>query len=201
MTILSVNKTREFGWALCARFVLGADCAHFSFLEVFMRKRARFLAYAALLAALYTALTYLQDFLLPGSSSWAIQFRASEALCVLAFFTPAAIPGLTLGCFLFNLSWAAALPLDFLVGSLATALATGAMYLCRQRKWLLLPGLLMPALFNGLLVGWELSVFVGGSFWLHGPYVALGEAGVLLTLGSILYGVFRARGLDKRFFG
>ena len=165
-----------------------------------MRKRARFLAYAALLAALYTALTYLQDLLLPGSSSWAIQFRASEALCVLAFFTPAAIPGLTLGCFLFNISYGAALPLDFLVGTLATALATGTMYLCRRRKWLLLPGLLMPALFNGLLVGWELSVFVGGTWPVQGLYVALGEAAVLLTLGSILYTVFRARGLDTRLF-
>jgi len=166
-----------------------------------MQKRARFLAYAALMAALYTALTYLQDFLIPGSSSWAIQFRASEALCVLAFFTPAAIPGLTLGCFLFNMSYAAALPFDWLMGSLATALATGTMYLFRKRKWLLVPGLLMPALFNGLFVGWELSVFVGGTWLMQGVYVALGEAAVLLTLGSILVGVFRTRGLDKRLFG
>ena len=153
-----------------------------------------------MIAALYTALTYLQDFLLPGSSSWAIQFRASEALCVLAFFTPAAIPGLSLGCLLFNLSYSGALPLDFLVGTLATALAASAMHLCRKRRPLRLAGLLMPALFNALLVGWELSVFVGGTWLIQGLYVALGEAAVLLTLGSILYGALRTRGLAARIF-
>ena len=85
-----------------------------------MLVKSRFLAHGALIGALYVALTYLQNFLIPGSASWAIQFRASEAMCVLALFTPAAIPGLTLGCMLFNISFAGALPLDFLVGSLAT---------------------------------------------------------------------------------
>ena len=61
-----------------------------------MRKRARFLAYSANIAALYTILCYLQDIILPDSASMAVQFRAAEALCVLAFFTPAAIPGLGL---------------------------------------------------------------------------------------------------------
>ena len=75
-----------------------------------MRNKSRFLAHGALIAALYVALTYLQNALIPGSASWAIQFRASEALCVLALFTPAAIPGLTVGCVLFNLSYAGALP-------------------------------------------------------------------------------------------
>lgn len=166
-----------------------------------MRRRIRFLTHAALFAALYTALTYLQNFLIPNSATFAIQFRASEALCVLAFFTPAAIPGLTLGCLLFNISYSASLPLDFLVGSLATVLATGAMWLMRRKKSLLLPGLLMPALFNAILVGWELAVFIGGSFWLHALYVAIGEAAVLLTLGSLLYATVKARGLDVRLFG
>ena len=85
-----------------------------------MRKNVKFISHAALIAALYVALTYGQNLLIPNSTSWAIQFRASEALCVLAFFTPAAIPGLTIGCLLFNISNAAALPLDFLVGTLAT---------------------------------------------------------------------------------
>ena len=166
-----------------------------------MRKRARFLTHAALLAALYTVLTYLQNFLFPNSTSFAIQFRASEALCVLAFFTPAAIPGLTLGCLLFNLSYSASLPLDFLVGSLATVLATGAMWAFRGRKALLLPGLLMPAISNAILVGWELAVCLGGSFWLHALYVFIGEAAVLLTLGSVVYVTIKARGLDLRLFG
>ena len=88
-----------------------------------MSKNTRFLTHAAVIAALYAVLTHLQNVLLPGSTTWAIQMRLSEALCVLSFFTPAAIPGLTVGCLVFNITYAAALPLDFLVGSLATLLA------------------------------------------------------------------------------
>ena len=154
-----------------------------------------------MIAALYAALTHLQNLLIPGSASWAIQFRASEALCVLALFTPAAIPGLSIGCLLFNLTFSPALPLDFLVGTLASALAALGMYLCRKKKILLLPALLMPALFNALLVGWELAVYVGGGFWLNAMYVAIGEAAVLLTLGIALYYAIKARRLDTRLFG
>ncbi len=167
-----------------------------------MRFKARRLALGAVIAALYVALTYFQNFLLPGSASWAIQFRASEALCVLALFTPAAIPGLTIGCLLFNVSFAAALPLDFLVGSLATLLATAGMRLTRKLTIQGYPllSLLMPAIFNALLVGWELSVYIGGGFWLNALYVAIGEAAVLLTLGSLLYYAMKSRHLDIHLF-
>jgi uncharacterized membrane protein len=59
----------------------------------------------------------------------------------------------------------------------------------------------MPALFNALLVGWELSVYIGGGFWLNALYVAIGEAVVLLTLGTLLFYVMKARRLDQRLFG
>lgn len=167
-----------------------------------MKKHAHFLAHSAVLAALYAVLCYFQNLLLPGSASWAIQLRVAEALGVLAFFTPAAIPGLSFGCLLFNLSFAGALPLDFLVGTLASLLSAGAMYLLRKVKFgtLPLPGLLMPGLFNGVLVGWELTIYLGGGFWLNALYVALGEWIVLLTLGTALYSAMRARGLDTRLF-
>ena len=61
--------------------------------------------------------------------------------------------------------------------------------------------MLMPAIFNGLLVGWELSVYIGGAFWFNAVTVAIGEAAVLLTLGSALYYSLRIRGLDKKLFG
>lgn len=168
-----------------------------------MNRKTRYLAHGALIAALYVILTYLQNFLIPDSASWAIQFRASEALCVLALFTPAAIPGLTIGCLLFNISFAGALPLDFLIGSLATLLATGCMYLTRRvtLKGYPLLALLMPALWNAFLVGWELTVYVGGGFWLNALSVAIGEAAVLLTLGSLLYYVIRSRHLENHLFG
>ena len=167
-----------------------------------MRNRARRLSHAAIIAALYAVLTHMQNFLLPGSTTWAIQMRLSEALCVLAFFTPAAIPGLTIGCLVFNLTYAAALPLDWVVGSLATCSAAWAMH--RLRKVTLfslpLPGLLMPAVTNAILVGWELTVYIGGGFLLNALYVAIGEAAVLLTLGPVLYQGIKKRKLDIKLF-
>ena len=164
-----------------------------------MRKKVRFLVNAALIASIYVALTHLQNFLLPGSATWFIQFRIAEALCILAYFTPAAIPGLTVGCLLFNITYAGALPLDFAVGSLATALSTGAMWLTRNIKIKTYPllGMLMPALFNAILVGWELTVYIGGGFTVNALCVAAGELGVLLTLGTVLYYAIRKRNLQN----
>lgn len=167
-----------------------------------MHKKNKDLARAALIAALYAVLTHGQNLLLPNSASMAIQFRASEALCVLAFFTPAAIPGLTIGCFLFNVTSGTALPLDFLVGSLASLTAAWLMWKCRNRtiKGYPLLGLLMPAVTNAIFVGWELTMYIGGGFWLNALYVAIGEAAVLLTLGSALYYALKVRHLDTRLF-
>ena len=168
-----------------------------------MNKRTRILAHAAIIAALYAVLTHMQNMILPGSATWAIQMRLSEALCILAFFTPAAIPGLSIGCLLFNLTFSAALPLDFLLGTLATYLAAQGMWL--SRKWLVkglpLLGLWMPAVSNAILVGWELTVYIGGGFWLNALYVAIGEAIVLLIPGTALYLAMKKRGLDAKLFG
>ena len=165
-------------------------------------KHTRYLVQAAIIAALYSVLTHMQNLLLPGSATWAIQMRISEALCVLAFFTPAAVPGLSLGCLLFNLTYSATLPLDFLVGTLATFLAAEGMWLTRAWKVKGLPlfGLILPALFNALLVGWELAIYIGGGFVMNAVYVAIGELAVLLVLGSALYYTLLARGLDKKLF-
>ena len=164
-----------------------------------MKNHSRYLTHAAIIAALYAVLTHMQNLILPNSASMAIQMRLSEALCILAFFTPAAIPGLTIGCLLFNITFSGALPLDFLVGSLATYLAASGMWL--TRKWLVrgipLTGLLMPALTNALLVGWELTVYIGGGFAINALYVALGEIAVLMTLGILLYRAIKKRGLDN----
>ena len=165
-------------------------------------KKSRLIAYGAIIAALYAALTYLQNFLIPGSASWMIQFRASEALCILPLFTPAAIPGLTLGCLLFNISFAGALPLDFFVGTLATLLASAGTWFARKFtvKGYPLPAILLPAISNGLLVGWELDLYLGGGFWINALYVAIGELAVMLTLGTALYYLLRKRNLAQRLF-
>lgn len=168
-----------------------------------MTKKTRFLTQSAIIAALYAVLTHLQNLLLPGSTTWMIQMRMSEALCVLAFFTPAAIPGLTVGCLLFNITFAAALPLDFVIGSAATLIAAFIMWKTRrvQVKGYPLLGMLMPALCNAILVGWELSVYIGGGFLLNAVYVAIGEAAVLLTLGTALYYILEKRHLGEKLFG
>ena len=167
-----------------------------------MKQNTRYLVYAAIIAALYAVLTHMQNLLVPGSATWAIQMRLSEALCVLSFFTPAAVPGLTVGCLVFNLTYAAALPLDFLVGSLATLLAAQAMWMLRNVtvKGYPILGMLMPALTNAILVGWELNVYIGGGFVINAVYVALGEAAVLLIFGTALYYAMKQRGLDTRLF-
>ncbi len=167
-----------------------------------MNKKTRFIVHAAVLAALYVVLTYLQNFLLPGTTSWAIQCRAAEALCILALFSPAAIPGLTIGCLLFNISNSASLPLDFLIGSLATLLATATMFGTRKITIKGYPalGMAMPAFVNGILVGWELTIYIGGAFWLNAIYVALGEAIVLYVVGTILFYTLKVRKLDQKLF-
>ena len=163
-----------------------------------MNKQTRHLVQGALIAALYAALTHLQNLLIPGSATWAIQFRASEALCVLAMFTPAAIPGLAVGCALFNLTFAGALPLDMVVGTAATLLCALSMW---QLKKLPPVAFAMPALFNALLVGWELTVYIGGGFLLNATYVAIGELAVVYSLGWLLWGTLKRRGIERRIFG
>ena len=202
MTILSVNKTRESMGALRPFFMGWVRSAPIFLFGDTMNRKTKFLVNGAVIAALYVILTYFQNILFPDSASMAIQFRASEALCVLAFFTPAAIPGLAIGCLLFNLSYAGALPLDFLMGTLASALAALGTWLTRRItiKGYPLPGLLMPALFNAFLVGWELTFYIGGGFWLNALYVAIGEAAVLLTLGTGLYYTIKGRRLERILF-
>ena len=168
-----------------------------------MNKKTRFLAQAGMITALYVVLTHLQNFVWPESTSFAIQFRLSEALCVLAVMTPAAIPGLTIGCLVYNLTYIGALPLDWLIGSAATLLAALSMWGLRKVtiKGYPLPAFLMPALWNALLVGWELTVYIGGGFFLNALYVALGELAVLLTFGTALYYAVKKRHLDTKVFG
>ncbi len=189
--------------AFCALFLwMGACCAHFLFLEDKMNKKTRFLAQAGMIAALYVVLTHLQNFVWPESTSFAIQFRLSEALCVLAVMTPAAIPGLTIGCLVYNLTYIGALPLDWLIGSAATLLAALSMWGLRKVtiKGYPLLAFLMPALWNALLVGWELTVYIGDTFALNAVYVAIGEVTVLLILGSVLFFALRKRHLDQKLF-
>ncbi len=173
-------------------------------------KTPLFIAQAAIIAALYATLTILQNVLLPGSASMAVQFRVSEALCILAVFTPAAIPGLTVGCVLANISSLSSLgPCDLVFGSLASFFAALLMYSLRKLRFFKLPVLaaLMPALMNGIFVGFEIDFFFVNQgaafdfrdFLIQGGLVALGELAVLLVLGLPLCRLIEVRGLGKQF--
>ena len=156
-------------------------------------KRVIYLTQAAVIAALYAVLTIGQNMLLPGTASMAIQFRVAEVLCVLAIYTPAAIPGLTIGCVIANISSVTAGLgfYDMIFGSIASLLAALTMYLLRnvRIKDIAIPALLMPAVFNGVIVGLEIAYFFaeGGftftGFLITGGCVALGELAVLFILG------------------
>lgn len=147
------------------------------------------LALSGLIAALYAGLTVL---LAPISFS-AVQFRVSEALTLLPMISPAAIPGLGLGCLLSNLL-AGAPWQDVVFGSLATLLAAVSTRQLRRLPWL---AAFMPVLWNGLVVGATLS-------WLYPPMpflatagsVALGEAAVVYMLGLPLTELLK-KGLEK----
>lgn len=168
-----------------------------------MNKKLRNLLYGSVIAAIYAALCFFQDTLFPGSASDVIQYRAAEALCILALFTPAAVPGLTLGCLLFNALTMRGLPVDLIVGTLATLLSLWGMRLTRHiaPKGLPVLAFLCPVIGNGLLVGGEISYFTGMNLFLSCLYVAIGEGLVMFTLGAALYWLMKNRGLDKRLFG
>lgn len=93
---------------------------------------ALFLAQAAMIATLYMVLTFIANAL--GMANHAIQVRFSEALTILPYFTPAAIPGLFIGCLLSNILTGCALP-DIIFGSLATLLGALGTYALRRWKW------------------------------------------------------------------
>ncbi len=143
--------------------------------------KIRFLAEAGLIAAIYAALTLL----LAPLSYGPVQVRVSEALCVLPFFTPAAVPGLFIGCLLANLYTAGLGVMDIVVGSLATLLAAFLTWKIRNKsKWLLpLPSVIV----NAFLVAWVLSVQYGIPYWLNVASVGIGQAVACYVIGMPLW--------------
>lgn len=108
-----------------------------------------FITEAAVIAAIYTVLVLIFQF----TSFGPIQFRAAEALTVLPYFTPAAIPGVTIGCFLSAVITGAPVT-DMIFGTLATFIAAILSYLLRSNKFLVpIP----PIVMNALIVPWILK--------------------------------------------
>ena len=144
------------------------------------RFTVRDLTFAAVLAAVYAALTVV----LPIPAYAGVQCRLTEALTVLPFFFPAATPGLAVGCFIANLF--SPYSLDVVFGTLATLLAC----LATQRmpnKWL---APLPPVVCNAVIVGAECAWYqtgFGPAFWpAYAFTVGLGELLACCVLGALL---------------
>ena len=145
------------------------------------QKNVLFMTQAAMIAAVYVILTFLVNAL--GLASGAVQIRFSEALTVLPFFTPAAIPGLFIGCVLSN-TLTGCVPLDIVFGSLATLLGALGTYRVRKYKWL---AAVPPVLANTLIVPFVLKYAYGiEPLWFSFGTVFLGEFISCGILGMIL---------------
>ncbi|MCI6887337.1 MAG: QueT transporter family protein [Lachnospiraceae bacterium] len=146
-------------------------------------KTVYFMTYAAAIAAIYVVLTLLFAPIAFGP----IQFRISEALCILPYFTPAGVPGVFVGCFLSNLLCGSA-PLDVVFGSLATLIGALGSYALRDRKWLVC---LPPILSNMIIIPWVLRFAYGAEDMI--PFmmltVGIGEILAIGVLGNLLLAV------------
>ena len=147
-------------------------------------KKVLFLTHAAMIAALYVVLTFISNAF--GLASGAIQVRLSEALIILPVFTPAAIPGLYIGCLLSNLLCGGCL-LDILLGSLATLIGALGARAMRKHKWLVpIPNIMANAFIVPFVlvagygiadVWWYLIITVG-----IGEIISCGIFGMILLL-------------------
>ena len=149
-----------------------------------MKNKTRYLTRAAVIAALYVVLTWFSAlFGLAGQNL--IQVRLSEALCILPYFTPAAVPGLAIGCLISNLLTGAH-ALDILFGTLATLL--GAIGTRLLRKWRFLAPL-PPILANTVIVPFVLRyayLMVDVAMPILFLSVAAGEIISVGVLGTLL---------------
>ncbi len=133
----------------------------------------RFIVEAAVIAAMYAALTIL----IPGGSGQ-IQIRVAEALSVIAFFTPAAVPGLFIGCLAANIIVGFGI-YDVVFGSLASLIA--AFLTCKMPSKLLAP--LPPVAVNAIIVPIVLKITIGAPLFVTMGFVALGELIACYGLG------------------
>ncbi|MBQ1371327.1 MAG: QueT transporter family protein [Oscillospiraceae bacterium] len=158
-----------------------------------MKFTVKRIAFAGVLAALYAVITILEGWLAQNLAYGAIQFRFAEALSVLCCFTPAAIPGMVLGCAVSNFfnpfGFAA---VDIVFGSLATLLAgliTWKMARHIEERHSLVWLVPLPTILcNAVIVGAEIAIFFDKSATLHvwlanALSVGIGEAGVMYALG------------------
>ncbi len=143
-----------------------------------MEKKTKFLAHAAIIAALYIVLTYLANVL--GLANGAIQIRFSEALTILPVFTPAAIPGLFIGCFVSNIL-SGCIIWDVVFGSIATLLGALLTHAIKKQKKL---ACIPPILSNTIIVPFVLKYAYGLPAGL-GYFILTVGAGEIISCGIL----------------
>lgn len=147
-----------------------------------MKKTTRYLTQGAIIAALYVVLTFIANAL--GLANGVIQVRFSEALTILPFFTPAGIPGLTIGCLLSNILTGCSI-FDIIFGTLATFIGAVFTYLLRKHKFL---APVPPIVANVLIIPPVLKIAYGAADSL--PFlmatVGIGEVISCGVLGMLL---------------
>ena len=157
-------------------------------------KKALFITQAAVIAALYVVLVVVFNYISFGP----VQFRVAEALTILPYFTPAAIPGLFIGCILANVIGGAVV-WDIIFGSIATLIGAVFTYLLRKKSKFLAP--LPPVLANTILVPWVLKYAYGAEemVWFMAVTVGIGEILACYVLGMIL--LFALNKVSRQIFG
>ena len=157
-----------------------------------MKNKTLSIVYSATIAALYCALTLAVYPLSYGP----LQFRISEALCILPLFMPQSVIGLTVGCFLSNI-FSTAGPLDMIFGTLATLIASIVSYLggkyIKNTALKIIVGILSPTIFNAIIVPFAILAMTDLSqmYFITALWIGVGELTVLTTLGIPLYFSFR----------
>lgn len=145
-------------------------------------KNVLFMTHAAMIAAIYVVLTYL----FAPFSFGEVQIRIAEALTILPVFTPAAIPGLFIGCLVGNILGGAILP-DIIFGSIATLIGAVFTYMLKNQSRVL--AILPPIISNTVIVPYVLKLGYGVNLPI--PFmmltVGIGEIIGCGLLGLILY--------------
>ena len=157
-------------------------------------KKALFITQAAVIAALYVVLVVVFNYISFGP----IQFRVAEPLTILPYFTPAAIPGLFIGCLVANVIGGAVM-WDIIFGSIATLIGAVFTYLLRKKSKFLAP--LPPVLANTIIVPWVLKYAYGAEemVWFMAVTVGIGEILACYVLGMIL--LFALNKVRRQVFG
>ena len=169
------------------------------------KAKLQYITTAAIIAAIYAALTYFGAFF--GLSYGPIQLRFSEVLTVLPIFTPAAIPGLAVGCFIANIG--SFNLIDMVFGTIATLIAAILTRLFKDitLKGLPLLSLFPPVIVNALIIGLEIAIFFlpeGLSFYgflISAFQVGIGQLIVCYVLGIPFYLTVKKTKLIKIFQG